>query len=190
MSTGKLRKTNVKKKRKKFNIFDYKKHMLYGFIFIILFFLNKKFFLLVFFILTTTIGKQVRQMVGNSMIMLDPLTFYCTLIIYYWSVSDLFLFLFITVFVADMIANHLTSGSFINYFLFLVSPLAANFMFHNLGIMMVGVMSQVFYASMYIPIRIKVIPDDPVAVMSKSLTNILFVYLYIMMLGPIFGLLM
>ncbi len=152
--------------------------------------INKKLFIMSMFVLLTFVGKIVRGQFGNSMIMFDPLVFFSILLMKFWGFSSLFLFLFLTVFLADAIAGNFTAGSFLNYFLFHICPLIGITLFGNLSMMVYGNFSAILYSAVYVPIRVKFLGGDPVQTMVKAVTNIVFVYLYIAFLGPIFEILM
>jgi hypothetical protein len=152
--------------------------------------INKQFFLMAIFIIVTTISKILRQQIGNSMIMFDPLVFFSILITKYWGFSYLFLFLFFTVFFADAFAGHITPGTFINFGLFHICPLISYFIFGKMSLFIYGNVTSVLYSIVYAFFRTKILPDDPVAVYSKAITNVVFVFLYLSFLGPLFALIM
>jgi hypothetical protein len=188
-------KANQKKPQGNKNLFglDSKKirnYLILGLVVLVGYLINKKVFLMAIFIVVTTVGKILRQQIGNSMLMFDPLVFFSILIMKYWGFSYLLLFLFVTVFFADAIAGHLTPGSFINYGLFHVCPIIAYVIFGKLSLLVYGMITCVFYSVSYVFFRTVVLPDDPIAVYSKAITNVVFVFLYLSFFGPLFALIM
>jgi hypothetical protein len=165
-------------------------YLIAGIVLLVGYSFNKKLFLMAIFIVVTTIGKVVRQQVGNSMIMFDPLVFFSILIMKFWGFTYLLIFLFITVFIADAIAGHLTIGTFLNYALFHICPLFAFLILGKLPLIVYGTVTAIIYSIAYAFLRTQVLPDDPIAVYSKAITNVIFVFLYITFLGPIFQLIM
>ena len=73
---------------------------------------------MVLFIVLTFIGKTMRTALGINFVMFDPLVFFAILIIKYMDIMSFFIFLFLTVFLADANAGNLTAGSLLNYVLF------------------------------------------------------------------------
>jgi hypothetical protein len=184
-----------KPQEKKKNLFglDSKKirnYLILGIIVLVGYLINKRVFLMAIFIVVTTLGKVIRQQIGNSMLMFDPLVFFSILIMKYWGFTYLLMFLFITVFVADAIAGHLTPGSFINYGLFHICPVIAYLIFGKTSLLVYGMITCVLYSVSYTFCRTVLLPDDPVAVYSKAITNVVFVFLYLSFFGPLFALVM
>ncbi|MEK6916771.1 MAG: hypothetical protein AABW92_03425 [Nanoarchaeota archaeon] len=162
-------------------------YMIIGLIVLIGYLINKKFFLMFIFIALTTVGKIVRQKFANSMFMFDPLVFFSILIMKYWGFSYLFFYLFVTVFLADAIAGHLTEGSFLNYFLFHFCPFIAYVFFGKFSLAVFGNVTAILYSVIYFFLRVNFMGGDPFSTGVKAITNIIFVFLYISFLGPIFN---
>jgi len=99
------------------------------------------------------------------------------------------IFLFLTVFLADVMAGHFTIGSFLNYFLFHLYPIVGIVLLGNLPMIVYGNFISILYTILYVFIRINFLGGDPTTYV-KGVTNIIFVHLYIVFFGPIFELVM
>ena len=152
---------------------------------VVFFNLNKIIFFLILFIILTFLGKIVRGMLRMDMIVFDPLIFFSTIITWYFNIKYLFVFLFITVFVADMVSGIFTGGSIINYFLFHISPLLAFVLLRSFNYMIFANATAVIYALLYIFARTRILPDDPARVVIKAGSALLFVFLYSTILYPV-----
>ncbi|MBT4352552.1 hypothetical protein HOD20_08515 [archaeon] len=183
-----LKKHKKGKEKKGFDKSKIKKILLYLLVSLVLFLTFKKGFLMVLFIVLTFIGKTMRTALGINFVMFDPLVFFAILIIKYMDIMSFFIFLFLTVFLADANAGNLTAGSLLNYVLFNLCPLISYFFLKNASLMVFGMVTAFLYSGLMIPIRIKPLAGDPFQTTAKGITNIIFVYLYIIFLGPVFEL--
>jgi hypothetical protein len=152
--------------------------------------LNKDFFFLGLFTFLAFAGKIVRSQFGLRMVVLDPLLFCSILIVKFMGIPALLIYLFINVFVADLVSGIFSPGSFLNYVLYHVAPIGGVLILGNLGMMVYGNVASLIYSGAYAFFRTTVLPDDPVAVTAKAITSFVFTFLYITFFGPIFQILM
>ena len=185
-----MRRKKEEKKKKRFDIKKIRVYVLILIIMLIGLMINKKFFLMSLFIILTFVGNIIRGQFGNSMIMFDPLVFFSIILMKFWGFSSLLLFLFLTVFLADVLANHITDGSILNYFLFHICPFIGISLFGRLPMVVYGNFTAIFYSFVYFTIRTKLMGGNPIETAVKAITNVLFVFLYIGFFGPIFEVLM
>lgn len=176
-----------KKKKKGLDTEKLKRWGLYALIMLVLLFTLKKVFLIILFTLLTFLGKEMRTALNINFMMFDPLVFFSILILKYMDFLSFIIFLFITVFLADAKAGNFTPGSFLNYFLFNICPIVGLFVFPN-NLMAYGMFTAVLYSLLYAPIRVNFLSGDPFQTWAKAITNIVFVYLYLVFLGPLFEL--
>lgn len=185
-----MAKDDKKDKKKFLDQANIRKYLIYAIIALAAYLYNKKTFLMLIFIVVTTVGKVVRGMFGNNMIMFDPLVFFSILIMKYWGFTSLFLFLFVTVFIADAMSGGFSAGSFLNYFLFHACPLISYTLLGKTDLAIYGNVAALLYSVIYVPIRINYMGGDPIATTIKGITNVVFVFLYISFFGSLFGLIM
>ena len=180
----------AKKKAFSLDSAQLRKYLLIAIVVIIAYVLNKKLFLMILFIFATTAGKMVRGQIANNMLMFDPLVFFSILMMKFWGFKYLLLYLFITVFVADLLSGGFSIGSFLNYALFHLCPLIGYVLFGRFSLFIYGNFVAILYSALYVPIRTKFLGGDPIATTVKGVTNVIFVYLYLVFLGPVFELIM
>ncbi len=183
-----MKKDTNEKRKELFN--NIKKWGFIILIVIILIRINKDFFFLGLFTLLAFAGKIVRGQFGLKMVVLDPLMFCCILIVKFLGIKELLIYLFINIFVADMVSGIFSPGSFINYVLYHVCPIVGVLLFGNFNMLIYGSVTALLYSVLYGIARTIILPDDPVQVVSKSITSFVFTFLYITFFGPLFQLLM
>jgi hypothetical protein len=152
--------------------------------------INKTAFFFIFFSVVGFIGNWIRGQFGLKMVVLDPNLFFMILLVEYFGIPMLALFLFVNIFAADLITGIFSAGSFLNYVLYHVCPIVGFLIFGSLGIGIWGNIASLIYSVMYFIFRTKVLPDDPIQVISKSITSFVFTFLYIGFFGPLFNLIL
>ncbi|MBN1502383.1 hypothetical protein JW930_02465 [Candidatus Woesearchaeota archaeon] len=152
--------------------------------------INKIFFFMGLFIIATFAGKMIRGQMGLKMVVLDPLLFSAIIITRYFGIKYLFLFLFITVFFADFVSGIFSPGSFANYLLYHLCPILSHLIFSKFSLMFYGNMASIFYSVGYFIVRTTILPDDPFQVISKSMTSVMFTFMYLLFLGPILNIIL
>jgi hypothetical protein len=152
--------------------------------------LNRTLFFLALFSVLAFAGKIIRGQFGLSMVVLDPLLFSTILISQFMGIKELVVFLFLNVFVADIVSGIFSPGSFLNYVLYHAAPLSGVLIFGGMSMMVYGNIASLVYSVSYAFFRSTLLPDDPVKVVAKSITSFIFTFLYITFFGPLFQVVM
>ena len=152
--------------------------------------INKVVFFFVFFSIFGFLGKWIRGQFGLKMVVLDPNLFFMILMLQFFGIKMLALFLFINIFSVDLITGIFSAGSFLNYVLYHVCPIAAFLLLSGTKMNVWGNVASFLYSISYVFFRTKVLPDDPFQVFSKAITSFIFTFLYLAFFGPLFTLIM
>jgi len=158
--------------------------------------ISKKFFFIALFTVFAYIGKEIRGRSGLKMIVLDPLLFCAILVAKFFGIKDVIIFVAINTLIIDFLTFIGSPGTFLNFFLFWISPVVAVVLFGNYSMLFYGTFAGILYAVLYFIFRTSFflpgnpLADDPFQVISKSITSVIFTFLYITFFGPLFSLLM
>ena len=157
--------------------------------------INKILFFLIVFYILGFLGKYIRGAFGLKMFVLDPNLFFYIIIVKFFGIKWLFVFLFLTVIVNDMVTGIFSLGSFLNYVLYHIAPIFAIAIFGNSSMRLYGNIASLIYSSLYFVFRTSFffpspLADDPFQVTVKAITSMIFTFLYIVFFGPIFQILL
>ena len=151
---------------------------------------NKPLFFIVLFSIFAFIGKQIRGQFGLKMVVLDPLIFCAVLLARFIGLKEAIIFIAFNTLIVDFITNIASIGTFLNFTLYSISVSTGVLVFGALDMAIYGNFASILYSILYYFFRRYVLPDDPIAVTSKSITSFIFTFLYITFFGPLFKLLM
>lgn len=169
----------------------YKKYIFILIAGLILIKLNKTLFFLSLFTILAFIGKFIRGQFGLKMVVLDPLIFCAILLGKFIGLKEAIVYIALNTIIVDFITNIASIGTFLNFFLYTVSTLISIIFFGATNNMLIyGNIGSLLYSILYYFFRTLVLPDDPIAVISKSITSFVFTFLYLSFLGPLFAILM
>jgi len=186
-----MKKTNggPKKKGMTLNPAQLKKLLFLAVAFFALAMFNRTFAFVGLFTVVTSMAKWMRTKLGLNMIVFDPLLFFALLIMKFYGYKSLFIFVTINTLVMDAPTGNMQVGSFANWFLYQFCPWIAYTVFvqgMGMGFFGYGNIGSFLYSFLYMLQKLTILPGDPFDSFAKSLTSLIFTFLYIALFGGIF----
>jgi hypothetical protein len=176
----------VTKPKVKFDIGKYKKWILYFIVFLVFVKINKVAAFIALFSVVTTIAKFMRTKFGMPMVVFDPLLFCAILLMYYYGLFSLIVFVSICTLLIDAPTGLLEFGSFVNWFLYIGCPFLVFIFIGKMDLIFYGNVVNILYTVVYIVQKLTIFPGDPFNSIAKGVTSGMFTFLYLVLLGPVF----
>ena len=152
--------------------------------------LNKNLFFMVVFSLLAYAGKQIRNMFGLKLVVLDPLHFSAIMMAKYIGFKEAIILVAINTLIVDLVTSLASDGTFANFFLFSASAVVSVMLLGNTNVVLYCTAAALMYSVGYYYYRVLVPSQAPFEVVSKCITSFVFTFLYSSFFGPLLGLLM